>query len=305
MSKYTTELRYICESLNDFKSSQEYSDVDLIIENSREKIFSFDYPLFNRMYKPELEKKILRAFYTREIGYETYGLWKLKLQTKLEEIMPYYNKLYESELLKVEPFINFDMVTEHELNIDGKYDKNILSILKQTIDENTNNTTDATNSGTSIDKSDKTGKRTQNTSGKQSQDENNIDMFNDTPQGGLNTMDDYQGKWLSKAERHTKDIDNTNTQNTTDNNSENYKADQSFENSGQSTSDTDRNSLTNRDDNVTEKQDETKQQTYIEHKKGKNNYYSYSQLLTDYRNTFINIDKMIIDELEILFMGIW
>ena len=50
-------------------------------------------------------------YYTREIGFETVGLWKLKLQTKLNEIMPYYNKLYETELLKYNPLYDVDMTT--------------------------------------------------------------------------------------------------------------------------------------------------------------------------------------------------
>ena len=35
MSKYTTELRYICESLSGLDESKGYSDIDTIIANSR------------------------------------------------------------------------------------------------------------------------------------------------------------------------------------------------------------------------------------------------------------------------------
>ena len=49
-------------------------------------IFDFDFPIFDEDYKIPLEKKILRHYYLREIGFETLGVWKLKLNDKLNEI---------------------------------------------------------------------------------------------------------------------------------------------------------------------------------------------------------------------------
>ena len=88
MSKYTTELRFICETYADLDQSKGYSDVEDIIENSRAKIFDFPYEIFDEEYKPVLEHKILRHFYTREIGQETVGLFKLQLSQKMNDIMP-------------------------------------------------------------------------------------------------------------------------------------------------------------------------------------------------------------------------
>ena len=39
--------------------------------------------------------------------------------------------------------------------------------------------------------------------------------------------------------------------------------------------------------------------------KGKMAGTSYSRLLKEYRQTFLNIDRMVIDELNDLFMGVW
>lgn len=103
MSKYTTELRYVCETLAGLSESEGYNSVDNIIENSYAKLFDFDFPIFDEEYRPELEKKIIRHFYTREIGQETVGLFKLKLQTKLCDIMDYYNQLYRSALIELDP----------------------------------------------------------------------------------------------------------------------------------------------------------------------------------------------------------
>ncbi len=114
MSKYTTELRFICESLAGLTESQGYDQVNWIIEQAAPKIFSFDFPIFDESYRSVLEKKILKHYYTREIGLETYGLWQLKLDTKMNEIMPYFNQRYKSETLEFNPLYDFDITRDHK-----------------------------------------------------------------------------------------------------------------------------------------------------------------------------------------------
>ena len=111
MAQYTTEVRSICEHYADLQESAGYNSIDSIIEKSAPKIFSFDFPLFDENYRLALEKKILRHYYTREIGDETVGLWKLRLETRLNEIMPYYNQLYKSTLYEFNPFYDVDYTT--------------------------------------------------------------------------------------------------------------------------------------------------------------------------------------------------
>ena len=84
------------------------------MKRPQDKIFDFDIELFDQDYKPVICKKILMHYYTREIGFETAGLWKLKLRTKLNEIMPYYNKMYESTLLQFDPLLDADYKLIHE-----------------------------------------------------------------------------------------------------------------------------------------------------------------------------------------------
>lgn len=104
MSKYTTQVRFICENYAGLKESEGYDKIDEIIAAARDKIFDFDYPIFDEDYRETIETKILRHYYTREIGLETVGLWKHFLNMKMNEIMPYYNQLYKSALLEYEPF---------------------------------------------------------------------------------------------------------------------------------------------------------------------------------------------------------
>lgn len=114
MSKYTTEVRYICETYAGYNESQGYKNIPEIIEAAREKVFDFSFDIFDPDYKPVLETKILKHYYLREIGQETVGVWKHFLDMKLNEIMPYYNKLYESAAITYDPIHDVDYYREHK-----------------------------------------------------------------------------------------------------------------------------------------------------------------------------------------------
>lgn len=153
MSKYTTEVRYICEHYAGLNESTGFEDVDEIVEKARHKIFS-NYPIFDENHRAELEKKILKHYYTREIGFETVGLFKLYLNNRMAEIMPYYNKLYESETFEFNPFINTDFKVEglekgeaggQDVSTLGGQDKTTAGGQDKTvndIDKNTENNTE-------------------------------------------------------------------------------------------------------------------------------------------------------------------
>ena len=166
MSKYTTEVRFICETLTGHNESVGYNDIGEVIAQARPLIFSFQYPIFDEAYKPTLETKILRHFYTREIALETYGLWKLKLEAKMNEIMPYYNQLYKSELIEFNPLYDTDIHTE------GNKDE----------------TVDTTGSGSTTGTSTSGGSDT-NT---RNDIHNEWDLYSDTPQGGINGIRDAE-----------------------------------------------------------------------------------------------------------------
>ena len=115
MSKYTTEVRNIVETYAGYDERANYPDVDSCIDIAIPKIFDVDnIPVYVPEHKTLLFHKILLHYYQREIGFETAGLWKLKLNTKLKEIMPYYNQLYASELLEYDPLQNVNNWHEHQ-----------------------------------------------------------------------------------------------------------------------------------------------------------------------------------------------
>lgn len=59
-------------------------------------VFDFSYPLSTKVNKHDFETMILKKFFNRRIGYETYTSWKMALDVKLNEIMPVYNKLFDA-----------------------------------------------------------------------------------------------------------------------------------------------------------------------------------------------------------------
>lgn len=87
MSSYTTELRKLVEQ-----------NINLGMT---------DYPIFNEEYRASLNTKIINHYYYHEIGFETIARFKHYLNTTLNEIMPYYNKLLQSELITINPLLSF------------------------------------------------------------------------------------------------------------------------------------------------------------------------------------------------------
>lgn len=227
MSKYTTEVRFICEHLAGYNTNQDSNKIDDVIEKSWEKIFTSKANFFNPLYRPILCQKILKHYYFREIGCETVGLWKIWMNTKLEEIMPYYNQLYKSELIEFDPMANIKLISKHET--------------KTNVDSNGNSTSKNKNTDTQKD------------------------LYSDTPQGALTGIETET--YLTNARKITGAGDKTGETQYKDN------------------------------------QDST--ENYNETITGKNSSESFSDMLNKYRETFINIDMMIIKEFEELFFQLW
>lgn len=283
MSRYTTEVRYICETYAGLDESVGYMNIEQVIKNCLPKVFDFDFPIFDEKYRGVLEAKILRHYYTREIAHETVGLWKLKLCTKLNEIMPFYNQLYKSELLAFNPLFDVDLTRERKVDSTGTRDTSTKTDLEVDTNSDGNRHADVTlkNDTTSTDtgSSSDTGKRKQ--------------MYSDTPQGAITDLE--AGKYLTNATIND-DLNIVTTTGTgTGTQTGSTGTDENTENNS--------NSSTN--SNVSSNTDITNLENYIETIKGKQGTQSYSSLLKEFRETFLNIDMMIIDDLEELFFGLW
>lgn len=298
MSKYTTEVRYICEYYATLSESVDYTGVNEIINKSRNKIFSFDYPIFDEKYREILETKILKRYYTREIGEETVGLWKLRLDTRLNEIMPYYNKLYDAELIKINPLYTTDL--KRTKNIEGNTDKN------NRVDSEGKTTNDKTENVVGSDK--KTG--TEDTTGSNNgtlYTENNkdnsassMDIYSDTPQGTLSNMADLT--YLTNARKITDNGSVTGKTNTDTHDTS--KATTTFDTTNSKTNNVTVSEINDNANKKTETGKIKSVEDYIENVVGYENVPA-SELIVKYRNSLINIDVMIIEELNDLFINLW
>lgn len=120
MSKYTSQLRYICEAKSGFTPEQlEEKSIDQIVEAAAPQIFNFTFPIYKEEFRVVLEHEILFHFYLQEIGAETYGQFQYYLARKLREIMPYYNQLYASAELEFDPFHDVDYTKTHGGRLTG------------------------------------------------------------------------------------------------------------------------------------------------------------------------------------------
>ena len=123
MSTYTTQLKTIIN-----QPTQHINDLtlDQRIEVGRQKLFDFDYPMFDERYKPVFERHFIENFYDKEIGFETEFLFKRRLKNWLQLNMGYYSKLLESETMKFDPFINSRVDVTHTKKNDetSKTDRN-------------------------------------------------------------------------------------------------------------------------------------------------------------------------------------
>ena len=236
MSKYTTQVRFICETSATLTESAGVNDIEDILDKSWNSIFS-DFPIFDELYRPELCKKILRHYYTREICCETVGRWKLFLSDKMKNIMPYYNQLYQSELLKIQPLVSVDKSVSH--NGRGTESKTTRRNATNTSSSRTDGSTDTWS------------------------------YYSDTPQGGIDGLD--SNDYLTNA-THNRGTDST-------------------------------NSTINGATSGNETGEGTRTDLYVDKVLGYEG--NQSEMLLKFRETFLNIDMMIIDELKDLFFTLW
>lgn len=233
MSRYTIELRYLIEG-----------NYDLGLK---------DYPIFDESYREQLNNKIIQHYYFREIGFETETLFKNRLNQKMNEIMPYYNQMYESSKLKIDPLSTIDL-------------EEVFSRKSKTTGEGTSST-----SGT--------GNNTNNFNSTDTTDYGKISKFSDIAQAQTTPNEILNDKYLTSATVDDGQDKNTNT--------------------GTNTSQTESTTSGTSTDERNLDEDTTLT------RKGNNGTASESELLNMYRETFLNIDMMIIDDLDELFLGIW
>ena len=233
MAKYTTELRRIVEQA-EMDAHGEYTPYQYT-SASFAAIGLDSYPIFDETYKAKLNSKIIDHFYMREIGAETAGLFKLFMRRTMNEIMSYYNQLYESEGMVDDPLSDRDW----ERTEGWGSEKNSISS-SQT--DSTSTTSDDSHS-----------------------------IYSDTPMDMLENM--AEGPTVANLDYAT-NVTYDESQGTGTSKVEGQADSTSTDEGSRSIKETGRNR-------------------------------AQSELLSEWRDTFLNIDLRILDDLEVCFMTVY
>ena len=212
MAKYTITIKTLIDNNFDFQMTK--------------------YPIFDENYRKTLNHNILYHYYENEIGFETAPLFRLYLNQKLNEIMPYYNELYKAQKKMIDENLLLNNV-------------NITENLQGSNTTQSSSQSNSTNNGTS----------------------NNKNLFQDTPQGPISNTEIDAQNWATNLT-----LDKNTTNNTINDNSSS---------NGSGTNE------------------------YIKTSIGNNGGKFNRDILKDIQNNLMNIDLMIINELNDLFMQIF
>lgn len=200
---------------------------NVLVRHDVESLALSQYPIFDEGHRKALNDKIIGHYYMREIGFETVDLFLYHLKRRMIEIMPYYNQLYESELIKYDPLKSVDI---------------------SSIDDSASNSSDSS-------------KQVADTTGKSGSTSRSVDSS--FPQTQLSTTGDYATAGNDASSR-------TETSST----------------------------------NSTAGESSTNSTTKAAHRQS-GRMATGQQLITELRQTFLNVDMMVVDDVGDLFMGVW
>lgn len=161
MSHYTTTLRFICESGPEKKAEciETFTSYELSDYLTTEQINTISNS--GTWTKNKLADKIIRYYYFREIGFETWALFKHHAKIEMELLMEEYLPLIYSRCIEYDPLVNVDYTETYTASAKGNNASN--------------------------------GKATSNSSSSGSGN----NKFSDTPNVGLSNVE--EGKYLTNA----------------------------------------------------------------------------------------------------------
>lgn len=255
-----------------------------------------EYPIFDESYREHLNQVIINRFYFREIGVTPPDRWKFLLNRRMLERMPYYNKMYEA-------------LQSDEFTLTGTYAEWIERDRSTTrADEETGNTTTHDEStGTSTSTTNTTTENaveSENTTTSSNTNENTTSsdassrvLNSTTPQMQLQGSEDYADTITDSNTSSETTGNTTATGTSTANATESSTGEAHATGTGSTSNETDGTAATTRsfDSTGTEAEDV--------YRHGFDR--SPVESLERWRALHLNIDTMICDDLECLFIGLW
>lgn len=262
-------------------------EVNELMESPLTPLFDFDYLFYcdSEEVRKQFEQKFIEYYFFHEIGAETHARWAKMLKARLNSIMPYYKQLYETELRckDIDFMLNKDYTETftRELNRRNQ-DQTVASGVSESHSQNQGDTQSHTTDSTTSQQLQSSNQSNTSTT-KQSNVNDGVASasLDDGYLTGVQSLND------STQSNHSSSINQSGDSNLTLNSSEHTN--QQAESQHTSTS--------NGEVGETE--------THTVTGKGNIGVTSSAELLEQWRNVLINIDKMIIDECRDLFMLVY
>lgn len=302
--KVQADVNYIVKGWTN-KTAEELTDDEIISISSKNLLQN--YPIFDDEYRTGLNKKIFYHYYLREIGAETPERFEFYLRRTMNENMPYFNKLYKSELLKFDPLFTVNRIVSHK----GSGTDNGTSTTKMdstgTTTENGENTSKYSATGSEKATGNSTGTTNGNNTTESTSSSANKAGVLDTPQGSISAIGSALSTtgngYLTNAQLSSTDSNGnssgTSKTTTEDNSSSSRDTTASNEASG-----TDKKT-TSSTDNANSTAENSSQSTdeYLDTITGYEGHPAV--LIKELRDTFLNLDMEVIDGLADCFMMIY
>lgn len=255
------------------KNRYEYESLDLMIDSVSIDMLGM-YPIFDENYRLELNRKIIRHYFLRELCVNNYARWKFFIQTDLYEKMPYFNQLYETQLIEFDLFDNMDLTTTMDRDLTSSQDHT------NKRDETTTDSKDEISNRKLEDTLSSTNNQTGLVDGETKQ------IYEDTPYSKIQNYD-YATNLTTDKEKTNSTVDSKGEQ----------KQNQDMEN----TLKTDNINLFESESVNTTKGNNT--EDYVKRIFGKTGTRSKADLLMEFRRSIINVDEEVIKSLEDNFYG--
>lgn len=368
MSRYTMTLAEMMHRYTPNIEPFSMEQIALLVKSNIDNVIPYKYPIWDEDYRSVLSTKIITHYLYREIGFDTPARFIFELSNKLNEIMPYYNQLYATQLHGIPELIDMDLYeeyvgegathdvsqdtqtedtqtegdrTKHDLSEGTSY--NYTQYGKNTNHKKSGSDTTETEYGktdttTYNNVQDKATYNSQNETEYGSQDKKtgqDINRFSNTPQGALTGI--LSDRYLTTAT--VDDIDETNKKTGTDtarhsgNDTNVRSGSQSTAQSGKDIGKTTYDTTDDTQDSGEDKMDGgtsdnawttedyldkklgkstsnkdasgTKNDSYFKHTWGRTGAKDIVEEVMQLRDAIINIDMMVIEELNDLFMGLY
>ena len=286
-------------------------------------LFDFDYGMTD-YYKPFFELKFLLRFGYRNIGFESFPMFKQMLRSSLLELMPKYNKLYESENTPFNPFINHIIEGTDFTDNKGR-SKDYATNNNKNIGYSDSSSGSMSNGAKGINGGDAQydlQTSTGNTKDKRIEEsgKGKINLFTDTPQSrakeagaAIDGTEPEHARYFNDGYLTTKSYDKESATDMQSANQDRFqrtadeKTSQMYQNAQEFSNAITQNTGINRGQSYSDREQVASTRTTSKHQFSELSLKNVqtSDVIKNWRSTFINIDKMLLDELEELFIQVY